>query len=407
MTLPAAPSDSRLLSTLEALLVIDALTLPTALTAATDLLTPVLTADKIDVFLYEPASDSLVAVGTSRTPTGIRQHQLGLHRMALSNGGSEVAVYQTGIPYHTGHADQDPAVLPGVIDGLGLRSLISVPLIVAGSRRGVLHAAALASAHFTPADLAFLEAVAHWVGALTHRVELVEQIQQRTTAHAREQVADELITVLAHDLGNHLTPLIGRVHLLRRRAARETRPQDLHDLTALDRGLGRLQALTRDLLDSSRLDQSLFTLEPQPLDLVALVQETVDLLQPPQGALHVAAPLELPISGDPARLRQALENLLGNALKHSPPRGAVEVTIAARWGRKRGGADLRSGTGDRAGPAAALVHALWRRDGIDGVRLGVVSGPADCRRAWRAVDGRIRTGGGACFRLTLPAPERA
>ena len=46
-----------------------------------------LDADKVDIFLYEADKDSLVALGTSDTPTGRQEHELGLDRFPRSNGG--------------------------------------------------------------------------------------------------------------------------------------------------------------------------------------------------------------------------------------------------------------------------------------------------------------------------------
>ena len=122
--------DDRLLTTLQRLLTIDAPELHAALNQASTLICEALGADKSDVFLYDAASTSLVALGTSDTPMGHRQHELGLDRMPLANGGPPVTVFQTGEPYLTGHADQDPDQPRGVIDGLGVRSQLDVPLTV-------------------------------------------------------------------------------------------------------------------------------------------------------------------------------------------------------------------------------------------------------------------------------------
>ena len=54
---------------------------------ATDVLTSVFAADKVDAFLYDAAQEILVALGTSQTPLGVRQHDLGLYFLSLSDGG--------------------------------------------------------------------------------------------------------------------------------------------------------------------------------------------------------------------------------------------------------------------------------------------------------------------------------
>src|SRR5215212_10452725 len=100
-----ASDEARLLNTLQRLLAIASPELHPALDQASDLVAQALGADKVDVFLYEADKDSLVALGTSRTPMGKKQHELGLDRMPLANAGPLAQVYTTGEPYRTGRAD--------------------------------------------------------------------------------------------------------------------------------------------------------------------------------------------------------------------------------------------------------------------------------------------------------------
>src|SRR3954463_2103798 len=129
-----AEGQQRLLITLEQLLAIDATNLKSALEQATDLLAEALHAEKVDAFLFDPNKEIFVAVGTSNTPMGAHQRQIGLDIVPLANGGSEAFVFQTGKSYPPGHADQDPRVPRGVTEVLGVRSLIVSPLIVNGER---------------------------------------------------------------------------------------------------------------------------------------------------------------------------------------------------------------------------------------------------------------------------------
>ncbi len=134
------PTSERLLSTLERLLELPAVDLKTTLSQAVQCLHEVLGAEKVDAFLHDPAKNALRAIGTSDTPLGQLQVAQGLDLLPVSNGGSIARVYTTGEPYITGHAEQDPDELPGIIQVLGVRSHIAVPITVAGERRGVLSA---------------------------------------------------------------------------------------------------------------------------------------------------------------------------------------------------------------------------------------------------------------------------
>ncbi len=70
-----------------------------ALTQAANLVAEALGSDKVDIFLHQVQNDSLVALGTSETPMGHKQHALGLHVLPLVNGGRSVAVYLASEPF--------------------------------------------------------------------------------------------------------------------------------------------------------------------------------------------------------------------------------------------------------------------------------------------------------------------
>ena len=191
----AVPGGDRLLETLQRLLAIQALELRPALTDACTSVAEVLGADKVDVFLYERASTTLVAMGTSETPMGRRQHELGLNRQPLANGGPAVRTFETGAPYLTGRADQDPDQLKGMIDGLDVRSEMDVPLNVNGEQRGIIQVASAQPDRFTERDLAFLGAVSGWMGMLAHRSELYEQVAAGAVQQGRRIAAEEIARI--------------------------------------------------------------------------------------------------------------------------------------------------------------------------------------------------------------------
>jgi signal transduction histidine kinase len=370
----SGPGTARLLATLERLLAIETVDLTAALDTACNLVAEALGADKVDALFHEVDSDSLVAAGTSDTPMGRKQHAIGMDRLPLANGGREAEVYRTGQVYATGRADRDPEQLRGITDGLGIRSAILVPLDVASVRRGVFLASSARPDFFAAEDLPFLEAVARWVGMVAHRTELVERIAAEAREQGRRVAADDLIATLAHDLGNLIAPIKGRLDLLRRRARREGRERDLHDLAAAAHAVDRLTALMRDLLDSSRLEQGLFALEAQPADLAELVRETCAALATPQVPILVEAPAELALTLDANRIRQALENLLANAVKHAPAGTPVTVTVTVDVGADRSAERAVVTVADEGpGIPADLVGRLFDRfaRGADSTGLGL------------------------------------
>ena len=125
---PLEDADRRLVDTIQRLLSIRSLELRPALTEACTMIAEVLRADKVDVFLYQADIDSLVAMGTSQTPMGKREYELGLDRLQVANAGPQGRVFLTGEPYLSGHCDQDPTQVRGIVEGLGVRSQADVPL---------------------------------------------------------------------------------------------------------------------------------------------------------------------------------------------------------------------------------------------------------------------------------------
>ena len=322
-------SSPRLLELLEALLRLPAADLKTTLEHVSNLVAAATGADKIDAFLYDAARDSLVAVGTSTQPLSALQRQHGLDVLQLSNGGRVVQVYKTGETFLTGRLDLDEHELPGVKQALGIKSKLGVPLDIAGKRRGMIMLASLERDFFTAEDARFAESIGHWAGIVAHRAELAEQIGRNATSLARRAAAEELVTILAHDLRNFLSPLALRLDVLKLRAQSTQREEDLRDIEAATRTLGRLGSLVSDLLDVARIDQGVFQVQPQLIDLGALVAEVAAVLDSPEHPVLVKVQDgdAIRVPADPSRLKQCLENLIANAAQQSPAAAAVSVFV--------------------------------------------------------------------------------
>lgn len=357
-TTPLASTEVRL-ATLEGLLAIRATDRLPGITEAARLLVRTFAADKLDVFLHDATSETLVAEGTSDTPMGHQQVRLGLNRLPLANGGSAVRVFQTGEPHLTRHADEE-GELTGLVDGLGIRSEIIAPVEIGGVRRGVVLVSSRTPDYFSEEHLRLLGTVARWIGLVAERAELAERLATEAAASGRRTAAEELIAVLAHDLRNHLASLRGRLDLLRWRAKRAGHAAYIGDAEAAILAADRLGKLVADLLDSERLERGLFTVRPEAVDLVCLARQTAESFGAGAIGISVQAPDELWVSADPDRLQQCLENLLANAVKHSPAGGRVTVELASE---RRGGVEGARLSVEDEGPGVPpeLVPRLFER----------------------------------------------
>ena len=400
-------SQDRLLTTLERLLELQPTSLGAAMTEAASLIADVLAADKVDAFLHDEQTDTLVAVGASQTPMARKQRSAGLDRQPIANGGRAAQVFRTGECYLDGSVDRDTEELIGVRHTLGVRSQIVVPLDVGGTRHGVLSAQSVERDAFSERDLQFLQAISCWVGNVAHRAELEERTAAAAMAHGRHMAAEELVTVLAHDLRNHLTPIRGRLGMLRQRALREQHASNLYDVDRLRFGVDRLGRLITDLLDLARIDQGLFELHLEPVELVALVRDTAQSVQGPGVPISVEAPPpEVAAIVDPVRLRRALENLMANAVQHAPPDTTVSVQILKEdqlrqvWARIR----IRD---QGPGIDSVLLPRLFERfaRSSSSQRLGI--GPYLAREIAKAHGGTLEASSspssGTQFELSVPA----
>jgi signal transduction histidine kinase/DNA-binding CsgD family transcriptional regulator len=396
--------QDRLLTTLEQLLECLPLTLKGAMDEAATLVAQALDSEKVDAFLYEEATDTLVAVGTNKTPLGVKQHAVGLDRQAIADGGRAVEIFLTGKPHFDNEVQDDAQELSGVKRWLDIRSQIGVPLEVSGVRRGALTAQTTKPDFFSPRDLLFLQAVSRWVSNMAQRAELVEGNAVAAHEQGRRLAAEELVMVLAHDLRNYLAPIRARVDLLGRRAAREDDPGYLRDTTELRRSVLRLERLTSDLLDIARIDQGLFEIKRAQLDLAELVREAAQALALPGTPIAVDAPRELPIMADPVRMRQALENLLANAVQHAPADTSVSVQVAREdQGPQPQAVILVSDQGPGIDPA--ILPRVFERFSRSGTSSGLGIGLFMARQIAEAHGGTLHVNSspdGTKFRLLVP-----
>jgi signal transduction histidine kinase len=144
------------------------------------------------------------------------------------------------------------------------------------------------------------------------------------------QRKDEFLAMLAHELRNPLAPLSKSLQLLRGRGGDPTTVEQTLDV--MERQVRHLTRLIDDLLDVSRIAGGKVHLRYEPLDLVALVQATVEDCWPAFDPAALTLALDLPpgpimVNGDSTRLAQVLSNLLSNAVKFTEPGGQIIVRL--------------------------------------------------------------------------------
>jgi two-component system OmpR family sensor kinase len=402
----AANGAQQRLDALEQLFMLSGMEMKAVLSSAADVTASCMHADKVDAFLYDPTRDSLVALGRSQQPLSAIQKRLGLDVLQVSNGGRAVDVFLGGRTFACGELEHDQEELRGVKVGLGVRSTIGVPLDFGGTIRGVLMLASQEPNFWHAEDVAFAETIARWVSLLAHRAELVEQATRAAEQQAQRAAAEELITVVAHDLRNAMAPMQMRVQRLIKRRADKQRDDDAADLDVVAKLLRRFDTMLSDVLDVARIKQSLFRVQLEPVALKPVLQELLAVLGTPERPLQLHAAEDVTAVVDPARLRQALENLLANALKHSPPGTSVFVLLTRE--RHNDGEWACIDVVDQGpGVPASLVPIIFERfvkgtNASGGLGLGLYLSKQIALLHNGDLTVHTEPGGGARFRLSLP-----
>jgi signal transduction histidine kinase len=170
-------------------------------------------------------------------------------------------------------------------------------------------------------------------------VDLEERVARRTqeleasTALLREsdRRKDEFLAVLAHELRNPLAPIRNALALLKARGLLGAEAVWSRDV--IERQVDQLTRLVDDLLDVSRVSSGKIKLQPETLDLVAMVRAGIETSRPVIEARKHALVLRAPespvwVSGDPVRLTQVISNVLNNAAKFQDEGGKITVTVA-------------------------------------------------------------------------------
>jgi PAS domain S-box-containing protein len=165
---------------------------------------------------------------------------------------------------------------------------------------------------------------------LTER-RLREQAQRAAAVHeAANRVKDEFLATLSHELRTPLNVIMGQ--LTRLRTGKLTPDQAERAWDALERNTKAQLRVVEDLLDTSRILSGRLHLAMQEVMLGTLVRAVLEEMRPmfeAKGVHLFSQVAPAAIIGDPARLRQIVNNLLSNALKHTPEDGRVDVEMAA------------------------------------------------------------------------------
>jgi signal transduction histidine kinase len=226
---------------------------------------------------------------------------------------------------------------------------------------------------------------------------------------------NELLGIAAHDLRNPLQVILTYSQFLIDEAAGSLDPEHLEFVRTIHSSSRFMLHLVDDLLDVARIEAGTLELDLETVDLGGLVERNVALnrvLAEPKGTrIELSREGRLEMELDPAKIEQVLNNLIGNAVKYSPPGSTVEVRLSA--GEDGVSVAVRDqGEGIPAEELDRLFHPF--RTGSARSTAGEKStglGLAIVKKIVEGHRGTIRVepaeGGGSVFQVFLPARVEA
>ena len=236
----------------------------------------------------------------------------------------------------------------------------------------------------------------------------------RADGEARAQGSQErmrcFIADASHELRTPLTSVRGLAEYGLQQGEAADREELLRLMGLIDREAGRMGALVDDLLLLARFDAGR-PLDRRPVDLASIAAEAVQQARivAPGRPITLEAAEPVIVDADAERLRQIIDNLIGNAIQHTPSGSPVTVTATSEPGRGRLTVADR-GPGMTPEQASRVFERFYRTDGARtrasggaGLGLAIAASLAAAHGGELTVD--TQPGRGATFCLRLPQAE--
>jgi two-component system OmpR family sensor kinase len=228
----------------------------------------------------------------------------------------------------------------------------------------------------------------------------------RSEDRMRQFVADA-----SHELRTPLTSVRGLAEFSLQQGNAASTDELLRLMTLIHHEASRMGRLVEDLLMLARLDSDR-PLERRHVDLASIAAQAVQAAR----IVHPGRPITL-LADDPVivyadteRLRQVIDNLVGNAMQHTPPRSPVTVSVTSTTGLGEI-VVADNGPGMTAAQAARVFERFYRTDdartrasGGTGLGLSIAASLAAAHGGDITVD--TQPGQGAAFHLRLPLAAR-
>jgi PAS domain S-box-containing protein len=235
-------------------------------------------------------------------------------------------------------------------------------------------------------------------------VRMVGTSQDVTERRLVEEVRENILVAVSHELRTPLTSIVGFASTLKERGSELSAAMRMEMIDHLAEQAQKLHRLLADLLDVDRLRRSQVRVRLEPTDVGALVARVAAAQA--NGRIAVDAEPAI-VSADPAKVERIVENLIENAMKHTPDGTPIAVGVV----RRDDGVLIRvddSGAGVPDTEKDEIFELFARGASRDATTPGTGVGLALVAQFTALLGGRAwvedNPGGGASFRVLLPGP---
>ena len=244
-------------------------------------------------------------------------------------------------------------------------------------------------------------------GSPRHFITQMADISER---HSAERLKEEFLATISHELRTPLTSIKGYADLLSDEDDLSPGVR-LHALAAIQRNAERLRRLVEDVQFISQARAESLSMSTDEVQLDRVVAECAEWAATRAAELGIelvvdVQPVLLP-AADPARLAQAVDHLVSNALNYTPPGGRVEVRVTLD-GEEAVVQVADTGVGMSAEDAERLFERFFRASSsVDGAVPGVGLGLSIVKAITELHGGRVEVathaGAGTTLSVRLPA----
>ncbi len=274
------------------------------------------------------------------------------------------------------------------------KAILGVPLRTKGKTIGVIEAVNKLEGNFSEHDKHVLEALAAQAAIAIENTRLFKQ--------------SDLVAEMVHELRTPLSALSAAVHLLQRPELEDEQRSKIRQ--TLFNEVQRLNELSTNFLELSRLESGRVRFEREPVLLEGLVRECIEIMRLQADSVDVSLETDIdrtlsPLMGDRNQLKRLLLNLITNAIKYNQKEGWVRISLH----RENDDAMLLVSDNGKGIPAKSipnLFNRFYRVPDQEGLISGTGLGLAIAKRIALNHNGTIEVesevGEGTTFKVILP-----